>query len=206
MYPLKFIVLIQVLPWLVFTCEIQTSEADKSQRTLLRDYFQKSLINDSEKLLTLQQAFLTPRQKYQNGLYLYVYVTVEGRITDTKYSYRYLIDDHCSRYLSQNNLCVYQTSMKFELIPPDQDISVKTFLTEDQISMVLEVLDPSFHLLARLFQILDTAYYGYYGTLIYDLEIMVDNVEIMLNDLQTDVRNALYLTLSWVSLIYSQIK
>ena len=123
MYPFKFsFLIIQFL--LVFTCDIQTSEADKSQRNLLRDYFQKSLINDSEKLLTLQQAFLTPRQKNQNGLYFYVYVTVEGRITDADDSY--FIDEYCLWHFPKNNSCVYQTSMTFELIPPDQDSSVST--------------------------------------------------------------------------------
>ena len=180
-----------VLP--VFTAhEIQTSKAAKSQRNQLRDHFQKALIKDSEKLLTLQQVFLTPRPQFQNGLYFLVFVTVEGRVTDT-----YFIDDlHC--HCHQNNSYICQISMKFELVPPDQGGSVSTiqkFLNEDHIRMVVKVLDPSFYSLVGVLQ-------GDYDDSGYPLEISfeVDKVEIMLQDLLTDVHDALYLTLSWVSL------
>ena len=182
---------------LVFTCEVQTSKAaENGQRKLLRDYFQKALINDSDKLLTLQQVFLTPRPQFQNGLYFYIHVTVEGRVTDTS-----VTDDHC--YCNQNNSCICQILMKFELVPPDQDGSVSTiqkFLNEDHIRMVLKVLDPSFYSLIGVLQ----------GDYVYDdrdypLEISfeVDEVEINMlqdDDLLTDIHDALYLTLSWVSL------
>jgi hypothetical protein len=64
--------MIQVL--LVFTCEVQTSKADESQRNLLKESFQKVLMNATENLLTLQKIFLTPRHKItsSNGFYLYV--------------------------------------------------------------------------------------------------------------------------------------
>ena len=201
-YDVSLSFLIQVL-----TCEVQTSEADKSQRNLLRDSFQKSLINDSEKLLTLQQAFLTPRPKNQNGLYLYAYVTVEGRTTDINSDSYYFIDGLRCGHSLQNNTCVYQTSTTFELMPPDQDVSaptVQNFLTKEDIRMMLEVLDPSFHALARMLRSLDTDYYVH-DEPGYRLEIMVDKVEIILNELQTDVHDALYLTLSWVSLMYVAI-
>ena len=181
---------------LVFTaCEIQTSKAPKSQRNQLRDHFQKALIKDSEKLLTLQQVFLTPRPQSQNGLYFSVCVTVEGRVTDTSFT-----DDHC--YCYQNNSCICHISMKFELVPPDQDSSVstiKTFLNKDHIRMVLKVLDPSFYYLARVLQQWPD---NYYDDTDYSLEInvKVDKVENMLQDLLTDIHDALYLTLSWVSL------
>ena len=185
---------------LVFTaCEIQTSKAPKSQRNQLRDHFQKALIKDSEKLLTLQQVFLTPRPQSQNGLYFSVCVTVEGRVTDTSFT-----DDHC--YCYQNNSCICQISMKFELVPPDQDSSVSTiqkFLHKDHIRMVLEVLDPSFYFLARTLQPWpDNLYYDQYVDTDYFLEINVevDKVETMLIDLLTDIHDAWCLTLSWVSL------
>ena len=187
---------------LVFTCEIQTSKVSESQRNLLRDYFQKALINDSEKLLTLQQVFLTPRPQFQKGLYFLIFVTVEGRVIDT-----YFTDDHC--YCHQNNSYICKVSMKFELVSPDQDGSVSTiqkFLNEDHIRMVLEVLDPSFYTLARELQPWprDLYYNGNINYTDYPLEIhfdlKVDKVEIMLQNLVIDTHNALYLTLSWVSL------
>jgi hypothetical protein len=189
--------------FLVFTCEIQTSKADESQRKLLRDSFQKVLMNDSEQLLTLQQIFLTPRQKNSDGFYLYVNVTihVEGTTTD---------DWYCDWYFLQYNLCVYSTSMKFEVLPPaadhDQYSTVKMFLNKYDIRMVLQVLDPSFSNLARLFQTLDSDFTldGYYHGDTTDCQltfyIHVDKIEITPFELPTDVHNALYLTLSWVSL------
>ena len=205
MYPLKYCLLIQVL--LVFMCEVQTSKAAENQRNLLRDYFQKALINDSKNLLTLQQVFLTPRPKFQNGLYLYINVVVEGRVTHS-----FTDSKHC-RYLSQNNSCICQISMKFELVPPDQDGSVsiiQKFLNSYHISIVLEVLDPSFYsMVACVHQYMYTGltYRSDYDEedYLYHLEInfKVDKFKIMVQttDLPKDVHNALYLTLSWVSLI-----
>lgn len=146
MYPIKLSFMIQV--FLVFACEVQTSNADESQRNLLRESFQKMLMNNSEQLLTLQQIFLIPHQKNPNGLYLDVDVTVEGRITDS-----YWISEYCDSYCPQNNSCVYRTTMKFEVFPAtNQDSTVQSFLNKDKIRMVLQVLDPSFHSLARMFQ------------------------------------------------------
>ena len=151
MYPIKLSFMIQVL--LVFACEIQTSKAHESQRNLLRESFQKVLMNDSEQLLTLQKIFLTPRQKDPNGLYLYVDVTVEGKVTDDDMIY---VKDkkYCYMHVPQNNSCVYHTSMNFEVLPAtlNQDSTIQSFLNKDEIGMVLQVLDPSFHSLARIFQ------------------------------------------------------
>ena len=197
MYAMKLSFMIQVL--LFFTCEVQTSKANESQRNLLRDNFQKLLMNDSEQLLTLQQIFLTPRQRNPNGFYLYVNITVEGRIAynDNNLYLRY---KNCDRYFPYNRSCVYSTSKIFEVLPPaaDQSSTVKTFLNELDISMVLQVLDPSFRSLARMFQTLDDSYDMSDCQLIFYTH--VNKVEIILDELQTDVRNALYLTLSWVSL------
>ena len=137
MYPIKLSFMIQVL--LVFACKIQTSNADESQRNLLRESFQKLLMNDSEQLLTLQKVFLTPRQKNPNGLYLYVYVTVEGRITDDDDDDSYWIDKYCDTQYSvpQNNSCVHSTSIKFEILPPTDQDSVQNFLNTYDIQMML---------------------------------------------------------------------
>ena len=116
MYPIKLSFIIQVL--LIFTCKVQTSKAGESQRKILRESFQKALMNDSKNLLTLQQIFLTPRQKNPNGLFLYVDMTVEGRIYlpgDDDDSY--WIDEYCDSYCPQNSSCVYRTSMIFEVLP-----------------------------------------------------------------------------------------
>lgn len=190
MYYLQVSFLVQIL--LVFTCQVQTSKAEKNQRNLLRQQFQKALINDSEKLLTLQQVFLTPRPKHPNGQYLYVSVTVEGRVID----YPDWMDDYnCYSYDSKNNSCVYSTSMEFEVSPPDQYSTVINFLNKaDDIRVVLEVLDPSFYSLSGVFQYYDTSLNHHV------LDIHVDKIEIMLFDLPTDIHDALYLTLSWVSL------
>jgi hypothetical protein len=195
MYPIKLSFMIQLL--LVFTCEIQTSKADESesQENLLRESF-KVQMNDSENFLTLQKLFLTPRQKDPNGVYLYIYVNVEGRFTgsdDDPY-----FDEYCYDYY--NNLCFYYTSMKFEVLPPaaDQDSTVKILLNKGDITSVLQVLDPSFNSLTRILQSL----YDDYDTSDLELRLYtrVDKVEITPFELPTDVRNALYLTLSWVSL------
>jgi hypothetical protein len=196
MYPTKLSFMIQIL--LVFICKVQTSNADVSQRNLLRESFQKVLMNDSEQLLTLQQIFLTPpspRQKSPNGFYLYVNVTVEGRINTESDSYHsYLIDEYCDNY--NNYSCVYGTSMMFEVLPPaaDQNFTVKKFLTEIDISTVLKVLDPIFTSLTTMFQ-------SFYNKPDRQLTLYthVHKVEILLDELPTDVSNALYLTLSWVS-------
>jgi hypothetical protein len=197
MYPITFSFVIQAL--LVFTCEVQTSNAGESQRNLLREGFQKVLMNDSEQLLILQKIFLTPRQKNPNGFYLFVYVTVEGRIADD--GDRFLIDDYCDGEFGvfpQNNSCVYRASMKFEVLPPaaDHDSTVQDLLsTKPDIGMVLLVLDPSFQSLASML-------HDSYNVTVYDLlnlYMHAENVEIMPVELRTDVRNAVYLTLSWVS-------
>ena len=196
MYPIKLSFMIQVL--LIFTCKVLTSKANESQRNLLRDSFQNVLMNDSENLLTLQQIFLTPRQKNSNGLYLYVDVTVEGRVTDNDVPYLIHDKKYCDRYFPKNNSCIYHVLMKFEVLPTtNQDSRVQAFLNKDDIRMVLQVLDPFFHNLAKTFQTLDDTH-----TLDCQLTFYthVDKVEIMISDLPTDVRNALYLTLSWVSL------
>ena len=201
MYPIKLSFIIQVL--LVFTCEVQTSMADEShdQRNLLKESFQKELMNDSENLLTLQQIFLTPRQKNSNGLYLYVDVTVEGRVTDDDVPYLIHDKKYCDRYFPQNNSCIYHTLMTFEVLPAtNKNSTVQAFLNKDDIRMVLQVLDPFFHNLARTFQ--TSAADDSDDTLDYQLTFYthLDKVEIILGTLPTDVRNALYLTLSWVSL------
>ena len=199
MCAMKLSFMIQVL--LVFTCEVQTSKANESQRNLLRESFQKLLMNDSEQLLNLQRIFLTPRQKNPNGFYLHVNITVEGRIT-----YHWSHNDHlylrykiCDRYFPINGSCVYSTSKIFEVLPPaaDQSSTVKIFLLD--ISMVLQVLDPSFRSIARMFQTLDDSYDNMSNCHLIFYTHM-NKVEIILDELQTDVRNALYLTLSWVSL------
>ena len=193
MYLIKLSFMVQIL--LVFTCEIQTSKADEShdQRNLLKESFQKVLMNDSENLLILQQIFLTPRQKNSNGLYLYVDVTVEGRVTDNDVPYLIHDKNYCDRYFPQNNSCIYHTLMTFEVLPATNQ--VQSFLNKDDIRMVLQVLDPFFHNLARSFQTSDD---------MLDCQLTfythVDKVEIILSTLPTDVCNALYLTLSWVSL------
>ena len=199
MYYLQVSFLVQIL--LVFTCQVQTSKADKNQRNLLRQQFQKALINDSEKLLTLQQVFLTPRPKNPNGVYLSVSVTVEGRVNadiDNLQYNQYLIDNYCYSYVSKNNLCAYHTSMKFEVSPPEYS-TVINFLNEaHDIRVILTVLDPSFYSLSRAFRCFDA-----YDTTEsnYKLDLYVDEIEIIrLGDLPTDIHNALYLTLSWVSL------
>ena len=195
MYPIKLSFMIQIL--LVFTCEIQTTNANESQRNLLRENFQKVLMNDSEQLLTLQQIFLTPRQKNPDGLYLDVDVTVEGRITNDDDD-SYWIHENCDSYCPQNNSwhCIYHTSMTFEILPPtlNQDSTVQTFVNTYYIKMVLLVLDPSFHSLARMFQTSDDSYA--IASLIF--YTYVDKVELIM--LPEDVCDALYLTLSWVSL------
>lgn len=197
MYPIKLSFMIQVL--LVFTCEVQTSKADESLRNLLRNSFQKVLMNDSKNLLTLQQIFLTPRHKNPNGLYLDVDVTVEGRIADDDVPYLIYYKEYCDRYFPQNNSCVYRTLMTFEVLPAtNQDSTVQTFLNKDEIRMVLQVLDPSFQSLARMFQTSDDFYDTSDCQLIFYTH--VDKIEIIFDDFKTDVRNALYLTLSWVSL------
>ncbi len=195
MYRIKLSFMIQIL--LVFTCEVQTSNADKNQRNLLRESFQKALMNDSEQLLILQQVFLIPRQKDPSGVYLHVDVTVDGRITESDDDHSHLIDEYCDNYL-----CVYHTSMKFEILPPaaDQDSSVKTFLNKLYIRIVLQVLDPSFHTLADVLQSLDDYYDIPNNPDWLNLYTHVDEVEIVLDELSTDVLNAVYLALSWVSL------
>ena len=192
MYYLQVNFLVQIL--LVFTCQVQTSKAYESQRNSLKEQFQKALINDSEKLLTLQQVFLTPHPKNPNGQYLYVSVNVEGRISD-KNEYDFYDYYDCTKYFPQNNLCVYNASMEFEISPPYQFSTVINFLNKaHDISLVLAVLDPSFFGLSRAFQYFDSFSSGYM------LDIYVDEVEIMPEEIPTDVRDALYLTLSWVSL------
>ena len=199
MYPIKLSFMIQVL--LVFTYEVQTSKASENQRKILKESFQKILANDSEQLLiTLQQIFFTPRQKNPNGLYLHVYVTVEGRVTDDDDSYS--ISKYCDSYFPQNNLCIYQTSMNFEVLPAtNQDSIVKIFLNKDEIKIVLRVLDPSFQILASVLQSLGDSYLSYHNLNLYT---HMDKVEIVFGELQIDVRNALYLTLSWVSFNVNQ--
>ena len=159
MYPIKLSFIIQIL--LIFTYEVQTSMADEShdQRNLLRESFQKVLMNNSENLLTLQQIFLTPRQKNPNGLCLDVDVTVEGRVTDDYRSLDWIYD--CNMYFPQNNSCVYHTSRTFEVLPAtNQDSTVKIFLNTDKIRLVLQVLDPSFYILAATFR-LTSDYFDY---------------------------------------------
>jgi hypothetical protein len=82
-----------------------------------------------------------------------VNVTVEGKITDDDLSY-WEYFSNCDEYSPQNSSCVYGTSMIFEVLPPaaDQDSTVKTFLNEFYIRMVLQILDPSFQQLVRIFQ------------------------------------------------------
>ena len=155
--------------------------------------------SDHENLLTLQRVFLTPRQNDPNGLYLDVDVTVEGRVTDDDDSY--WIHEYCDSYCPQNSLCVYSTLMIFEVLPTtNQDSTVEAFLNENEIRMVLQVLDPSFHSLARMFRTSRDSYYTTDYCCHLNFYTHVDNVEIVLDELPTDVRNALYLTLSWVSL------
>ena len=195
MYYLQLSFLVQIL--LVFTCQVQTSKADENQRNLLRQQFQKALINDSEKLLTLQQVFLTPHPKNPNGQYLNVSVTMEGRVID----YPSWMDGCCYSYISKNNSCTYSTSMTFEVSPPDQYSTVINSLSEaDGIILVLHVLDPSFYSLSRVFWYFDAHSYDAPESTSYELDIYVDKIEIMLGDLPTDIHDALYLTLSWVSL------
>ena len=195
MYCLQVSFLGQIL--LVFKCQVQThSKADESQRSLLREKFHKALIDDSQNLLSLQQAFLTPHHKSPNGFYLVVLVTVEGRV-NTDIDDQYLIDYYCSSYNSQNNSCVYQNEIEFEVSPPDQYTTVKKFLYEDDIRSVLTVLDPSFCFLASVLR--GEFYHNDFSGNGVNIILEVNIVEIMIDDLKIDVRDALYLTLSWVS-------
>ena len=139
-------------------------------------------------------------------------MTVEGIAIDYDNNSAYFFDDYpCVCYsVLQNYSCICQVSKQFELsVPPaDQDGSVSTiqkFLNSHHIRIVLEALDPSFYTLARLLQ------YTYTGSdyddedYLYHLEInfKMDKFEIIVQNLSIDVHNALYLTLSWVSLIRS---
>ena len=199
MYPLMSYSFLQVL--LVFTCEVQTSKAAESQINILKESFQKALINDSKQLLILQKVFLTPRPKYHAGLYLVVSVAVTGTIVDYNNTLSDLIHNLCSfnpQFGFPSESCTYYTSMTFEILPPDQDTSiVQTFLNKDEIRMILEVLDLLFYSLAKVFQQLQ--YSDDNRNTNYELELMADKVEITLKGLQADVHEASYLTLSWVS-------
>ena len=194
MHPLKYNILI-IASVLVFICKVHSKAED--QRTLLRDSFQTALMNDSEQLLTLQKVFLTPRPKLRGGFYLTVEVIVKGRITDDSITDLIDISSYCFHYFPKNNSCVYHTSMMFEVLPQEHTSIMENLLTEYDIKMVLEALDPSFFILTNILS-LDRLYY-YNNSVEYMqiiLDIVVDKIH---HDLPSDVQNALYLTLSWVS-------
>ena len=180
---------------LVFICKVHSKAED--QRTLLRDSFQTALMNDSKQLLTLQKVFLTPRPKLRDGLYLTVKVIVKGRIYTDGPSFD--TSRYCSPYFSKNNSCVYHTSMMFEVLPQEDTLTMENLLTKYDIRMVLVALDPSFFVLTDVLSLDHLYYYSNSVDYMITLDIVVDKIDIVHHDLPSDVQDALYLTLSWVS-------
>ena len=217
-----FLVLIIVLSLNV--CELQcsgisgnvlTNDNDTyNQRNILIDRFQNALMNDSEQLFTLQKALLLPRPI--GGLCLTVKVTVKGKVADDTYVpvYSYYSCDY-------NNLCHYSTSKQFELLPapvaPSIPRSLADFLRSNDIVQVLAALDPSFHVLINIISnepiLLGDLYYDddLYSPLPpsknYDIPVYVVIDKINITDvggqIEDDITDALYVTLSWVSWLYT---
>ena len=204
-----------VLLVLFVVCELQSSENMKfvnglvndedmykkqyNQRNMLKDHFQNVLMNDSEQLFKLQKVFLLPRGI--GGLCLNVKVTAEGRVTDNS-SYP---EGYCDSYF-KNKSCIYKVSKDFKVLsaaPLTRPLS-RILRSSSTIRQVLSALDPSFYSLTSALSAA-ADYNDYYGDEsifynYYEIHIEIDKLEFNnLSQMYTDVTDALYMTLSWVS-------
>ena len=96
-------------------------------------------MNDSEQLFVLQKAFLPPRQI--GGQCLTVNITMKGRVMDNIYN-----PSLCPN--SEQNLCIYNISKHFELLPAVAvTFTLANILRSSDITQVLLTMDPSFYFL-----------------------------------------------------------
>ena len=155
----------------------------EDQRPILKDLFQKALVNDSEQLFNLQKIFFASHQKTSIEVEVYV-----GRITDTD------SDVFPAFYCDPaygNNSCTY--TQTFELVPSDGTADLGTFLGSDVIVKALITVDPSFYMFTTVLN-KNSELYSYSRII-----IPVDQIEIMPS--VADVTDVLSVTLSWVSLL-----
>ena len=126
---------------------------------------------------------------------------MEGRVTDSSYYFSYPRD--CGRYFLANRSCIYEASKTFELSPaPSVLLTLSDVLQSQTIVEALTELDPSFYFLTST---LSSSYHNNYNSRStyksdYAIRLMIDRAE--LNNpvqLDRDVTDALYVTLSWVS-------
>ena len=208
-YHIKFCFLVLILS--VILCELQCSEVSgnnvkeaNNQRDMMIQQFKIVLINDSEKLFTLQKAFLLPRpsDSQTDGICLKVVVTMKGRVTDNS---GYDPNTVCSA-VDENNgtVCTYYSTEGFELLPATT-VVLTDFLRSSTIVQMLATLDPSFYYL--------TGSLSYSGSIIlnydyhyptyksYELLLTVDKINEFsnLSRIQEDVTDAVQIALSWVS-------
>ena len=184
-----------------------TSEIGGNQRRSLIDRFQNVLMSDSERLFTLEKAFLLPRRIGRKCLS--IDVTVKGRIDITKFNNP---ENYCDL---QNNSCIVHMTKYFEVLPAAAapQTTLVNFLRSDSIVQALEALDPSFHGLINVISndLLDYTYDYYdsdnmdptpYMYNSYDIYITVGNINITdPSQIELDITDAVYVTLSWVSCI-----
>ena len=151
----------------------------EDQRPILKDLFQKALVNDSEQLFNLQKIFLASHQKTSVVVRVFV-----GRIIDTG-SGMSPPSFYCDPYF-----CTY--TQTFVLLPSDGTANLGTFLGSDVIVNALITVDPSYYMFTTVLN-KDSELYRRYSI----LTILVDQIEIM--PYVEEVTDALSVTLSWVS-------
>lgn len=101
-------------------------------------------------------------------------------------------------------LCTYKTLKIFELLSaPSVPLTLSGILQSQTIVEALMTLDPSFYFLTST---LSSSYHNKLLTMTYKsdytvtIDILLDKIELNSPDqLDTDVTDALYTTLSWVS-------
>ena len=184
-----------------------------SQRNVLIDQFQNALMNDTEQLFTLQKALFLPRDKCKKMYGLYLNVCVNVTVTVMAYNEYYNeYYGYCTNDFRQSNLCVISRKVVFELSP--LTTTLEDFLQLQSTVQVLNLLDPSFYV--TITSLSPNANYNDCtrprNEYTIDLIIRVDS-EIKLSyydhgshrTVHNDITDALYLTLSRVSILHSEL-
>lgn len=170
-----------------------------SQRYNITMLFQNSLMNDSGQLFTLQKAFLLPRERCTETHGIYLNVTITVTVVTASDGIHYNI------YFPQNGSCIFMK--RFELLPASP-LTLAEILQLEAIVQALGILDPFFSILTAALSIDNN--YDYYNSYDSDcnkseyairLQLMIDSYTAELDQVDNDITDALYLTLSWVSAI-----
>ena len=170
---------------------------------IMKECFQRELMNDDgEQILTLQKIFLFPRSA--DGLCFTVNVTMEferSRITDSSVQ--------CTTGIGEANLRTESYTFVFQLSPaaPQADTDLIKALSSPTIKWMLTLLDPFFYLVL-LSSLFSTGYYDYaedYAEYYASVTVIEFRVQLYgidsLGGIYSDVTDAIYSTLSWVSYI-----